>query len=367
MNPSKDTSQSVLIVDDEPKNIQLLGNLLTEQSYEVEAAMSGEEALDWLNERRFDLILLDIMMPGMDGYEACRKIKENPLTEAIPIIFLTAKTETEEIVHGFDVGAADYVTKPFRTAELLSRVKTHLTIQRQQKELRELNASKDRFFSIISHDLKNPFMSLFDMVTLLKYPAIAGNPSELESMLTLIQEIGSRTYRLLTNLLEWAKLQQNLIRFQPKPFDIAQTVKVTAELFEEMASRKNIRINIDIPDDNIEISGDENMIATVFRNLINNAVKFTNSGGQIDISYRVLADNKLEFAVSDTGIGISNKNIGKLFRIDERFQNEGTSGEIGTGLGLILCKEFIDRHNGKISVESQKDIGTTFRIVFNNV
>jgi signal transduction histidine kinase len=365
MNQSSHQPQSILIVDDEPKNIQLLGNLLTEQSYEVEAAMSGEEALDWLNERRFDLILLDIMMPGINGYEACRKIKENPLTEAIPIIFLTAKTETEEIVHGFDVGAVDYVTKPFRTSELLSRVKTHLTIQRQRKELEELNISKDRFFSIIAHDLKNPFISLFDMIALLKHPSILGNPAELQNLLTLFQEIGDRTYSLLINLLEWAQLQRNVIKFKPQTFDIAKTVWVTAELFEEMAHKKNIKLRVDIPHDNIEISGDENMIATVFRNLISNAVKFTDSGGQIDISYRVLADNKLEFAVSDTGIGIRNQDIEKLFRIDKRLKVQGTAGELGTGLGLILCKEFIDRHDGEIFVESQEDKGSIFKIVFN--
>lgn len=365
MSQNKHKPQSILIVDDESKNIQLLGNLLSEQSYEVEAAMSGEEALDWVNERRFDLILLDIMMPGIDGYEVCRKIKKNPDTKSIPIIFLTAKIETDEIIRGFEVGAVDYVTKPFRTAELLSRVRTHLTIQRQQKELEKLNASKDRFFSIIAHDLKSPFVSLFDMITLLRDPAVSSDPSELQNMLALIQEIGERTYGLLINLLEWAKLQQNLVEFQPKVFDIAKTIRITADLFEEMADKKGIKIEVDIPHDNIEISGDENMIAAVFRNLINNAIKFTHSGGLITISYRLLTDNKLEFSVRDTGVGILNKNIEKLFRIDKQLICKGTAGEVGTGLGLILCKEFMDKHHGNISVESQEGRGTTFRVAFN--
>ena len=155
MNQDKKKPQSILIVDDESKNVQLLANLLTGESYEIEAAMSGEEALDWLNERPFDLILMDVMMPGMNGYEVCRKIKENSNLSSIPIIFLTARTETEDIVRGFEAGAVDYVTKPFRTTELLSRVKTHMKIQWQHKELEELNATKDKFFSQIKHFFSN--------------------------------------------------------------------------------------------------------------------------------------------------------------------------------------------------------------------
>ncbi|MCB1144674.1 MAG: hybrid sensor histidine kinase/response regulator [Leptospiraceae bacterium] len=366
MNQDKKKPQSILIVDDESKNVQLLANLLTGESYEIEAAMSGEEALDWLNERPFDLILMDVMMPGMNGYEVCRKIKENSNLSSIPIIFLTARTETEDIVRGFEAGAVDYVTKPFRTTELLSRVKTHMKIQWQHKELEELNATKDKFFSIIAHDLKSPFITLFNMIELMKDMPLLENP-EFQELLNSIREEGNRTFQLLTNLLEWAKTQRNLIEFQPGPLPISETIRSTVNVLQDMADPKNIRIQLNLPEPEFLINGDGNMVSTIFRNLINNAIKFTRPGGLIKVSYRILEDKKVEFLIQDSGIGISEKNIDKLFRIDKKVLVNGTNGEKGTGLGLNLCKEFMNMHNGSISVSSREGEGSTFSIVFNTV
>jgi len=166
---SKDSTRKfkVLIVDDVPKNIQLAGSILQKEGYHISFANNGETALNLTKTNDFDLILLDIMMPEMDGFEVCGQLKQKPETRDIPIIFLTAKTGTESTIKGFEIGAVDYVTKPFNEKELLARVRTHLELRDAQKNLREANATKDKFFSIIAHDLKNPFNALLGLSKLL--------------------------------------------------------------------------------------------------------------------------------------------------------------------------------------------------------
>ena len=173
--------KSILVVDDIVKNIQVIANVLYDQGFHVEFATNGEEALEWLKSQNFDLILLDVMMPGMDGFEVCEKIKEMPCCNETPIIFLTAKTDVDSIAKGFEAGAVDYITKPFNIKELLVRVNTHIKIQEQRKEMEELNHTKDKFFSIIAHDLKNPFNTIlgfsqflmqYDNVSQEKYKAV---------------------------------------------------------------------------------------------------------------------------------------------------------------------------------------------------
>ncbi|NJK86273.1 MAG: response regulator [Bacteroidales bacterium] len=149
-----------MIVDDIPRNIQILGNILREFNYEIEFATNGKDALDWLNTKNFHLVLLDIMMPGMDGYEVCRKIKEKDIHKNISVIFITAKTETDSMLKGFEVGAVDYITKPFNKNELIARIQTHLTLIEQKYQLEQSNAFKNKLFSVIGHDLRDPIGSL---------------------------------------------------------------------------------------------------------------------------------------------------------------------------------------------------------------
>lgn len=360
MITDKDKTESILIVDDETKNIQLLGSLLSEKSYEIEIAMNGSEALNWLEERSFDLILLDIMMPGMDGYEVCRRIKSNPNSKNIPVIFLTAKTETDDIIKAFETGAADYVQKPFKTLELLSRIRNHLTIGHQRKELEKLNASKDKFFSIISHDLRSPFNTLFGMIELFNDDLLE-SPEDLKEMMNDLKSVGDHIFKLLNSLLEWAQLQRHTDIMETQKINLSDILKNTAELFRETARKKGISFEMNLQTEgSYEILGDENMLSTVFRNIINNAVKFTRSGGKISISCQSVSSDFFEIRISDTGVGISDTDIAKLFHIEHKMKSTGTAGEIGTGLGLIICKEFIDRHQGFIYAESKLGEGTAF-------
>ena len=160
-------SSSILIVDDMPKNIQLVAKFLTDEGYNLFFAQSGVAALKQVNTRPFDLILLDVMMPGMDGFEVCEKIKEIPSAHNIPVIFLTAKTDDEAIARGFSLGGVDYITKPFNPVELVARVRTHLKLRQREKQLRDLNSTKDTLLSVISHDLKTPFFNIMGLGELL--------------------------------------------------------------------------------------------------------------------------------------------------------------------------------------------------------
>lgn len=369
---------AILLVDDEPKNIQLLGNLLQEQGYAVEFATSGAEALQWVQTRAFDLILLDVMMPGMDGYEVCKRLKQMSQTRDIPVIFLTAKTETDSVVQGFKLGAVDYVTKPFHKEELLARITTHLALLDQQRlldkyatlleeknlelsrknaQLEELNASKDKFFSIIAHDLKNPMSSFLAFANLLENIE-QSNLQEVPTLAHQFRTSAENLFALLENLLTWSRLQRGMLdRFpQSAPFDLLLTRSISP--LEPTLEQKQITLTHAVPT-GLSVYTDINMLVTVLRNLIANAIKFTPAGGRIEVQAEPAGD-MLRIAVADTGIGIPADKLDELFRIEAKMQRAGTAGEKGTGLGLILCKEFIEKNGGAIWVESQVGQGSTF-------
>jgi signal transduction histidine kinase len=351
----------ILIVDDVTRNIQLVASILKEVGYEIYYALDGPMALEQLKRETFDLILLDIMMPGMDGFEVCKKIKENPEYRDIPIIFLTAKADIESIKHGFKIGGVDYITKPFNREELLARVKTHLNIQQSRKELQSLNATRDRFFSIIAHDLKSPFNQLLGLSELIESLAAKSDDEEIRKMALLINESAKRGKDLLENLLDWSRNQTGSIGFNPTEIPLASLIGDMVEMTHYYAKQKSIEIKMDIPPD-LVVTADENMLKTVIRNLLTNAIKFTGSKGTIQIGAAQEQD-QVHIAVQDNGVGIKQEILPKLFRVDQNPTTKGTSEEKGTGLGLILCKEFVDIHGGKIWAESSPGEGSVFHVV----
>lgn len=344
------------MVDDNLQNLQVLGNTLRDHGFIPIAAVNGIEALEFVKRKIPDLILLDIMMPGMDGFEVCKKLKEDPFTQEIPIIFLTALSETESVVKGFELGAVDYITKPFNKKELITRVNTHLELKWAREELKQANATKDKFFSIIAHDLKTPFTALITISELLVQEKISNE--EKEEFFRYIQEASKRGFDLLKNLLEWSRSQTKNIDFNPKELNLSFIIEDNIKLLQLSAKAKNIDLSSEIRKDLI-LNADENMLNTIIRNLISNAIKFTYDGGKVTIVAQKQED-QIEIRVIDSGIGIEPENIQKLFKIDKRFIKFGTKKEKGTGLGLVICKEFIDFHKGSISVESKIGKGSQF-------
>jgi two-component system sensor histidine kinase/response regulator len=360
-----DGKNLILVVDDNPENLKVLGQIVRKKGHNLTFAQDGEGALLSIKSKKPDLILLDIMMPNMDGYEVCKRLKENVDTKDIPIIFLTARAEQEDIIKGLELGAMDYVTKPFNARELLVRVGTHLdlknardTIAHQKKDLEIANAAKDKFFSIIAHDLGNLFNGLLSFSDILTNKTIALSEREKEEFLGIIQESSQQGFALLRNLLEWSRVQTGRIHFQPEYQNLKGVVDANIVLLRGNIKAKNINMLSDISP-SLEVFADSNMFNTVIRNILSNAVKFTPEEGKITVSAR--KNGKFaKISVTDTGIGIADSELPKLFKIDVNYTTLGTNKEKGTGLGLILCKEFVEKNGGEIWVESEEGKGSTF-------
>ncbi len=385
---------SILIVDDVEHNIFTLRTLI-EANFDANMveATSGEQVLRIINEQTIDLILMDVMMPGMDGFETARLIKNRPKTSNIPIIFISAYDPTQKLLEkGIAAGGFDYLTKPIDDNQLVYRLKmymrfirheflmnlhlrelnqklieeieerktTEITLQISQKELKSANAAKDKFFSIIAHDLKNPFNAIIGLASILIEDYDSFSREEQKDFLQNIKSSAENTYRLLQNLLDWSQTQTGKIVFEPTTFILDPLTDEIYDLVKPSADNKNIRLEKDIPAF-LQIFADKNMINTVIRNLLLNAVKFTRKGGTVRINAQKAGDH-VEISVVDNGVGIRPEKLEKLFSIDANIASHGTAGEEGTGLGLILCKEFIEKNEGKIRVESEECIGSTFTI-----
>ncbi|MCX6278943.1 MAG: hybrid sensor histidine kinase/response regulator [Bacteroidetes bacterium] len=356
---------NILIVDDIPDNLQILGGILDANGYRVREVPTGMLALQVAEKEKPDLILLDIMMPDMNGFEVCRLFKKNKNLNDVPIIFISALNDTNDIVTALKAGGVDYITKPFRHEEVRARVATHINLYRQRKELQlqsielqKLNAEKDKFFTIIAHDLKSPFNSIVGFSNLLVEQVREKDYEGIEKYAGIILKSSDRALELLKNLMEWARSQTGRIEFNPEYFEMVVVINEIILSFDDIAGQKSIIINKALPP-NAPVFADKAMISVVLRNLISNAIKFTMTGGTITISAQE-KQGELTVTVSDTGVGISNDRIEKLFRIDESYSTAGTNNERGTGMGLILCKEFIETHGGKIWVESEKGKGSVF-------
>ena len=350
---------NILIVDDVPANLTVLNDILEGNGYKVRPVPNGHLALQVAEKEKPDLILLDIMMPDMDGFEVCRRFKDNPLLSDIPVIFISALNDTTDIVKAFRSGGVDYISKPFRAEEVSARVSTHLKLYKQNQQLYELNASKDKFFSIIAHDLRSPFNGILGLTQIMAEELPSLTMEEIQEIAVDLKSSATNLFRLLENLLQWARMQQGLTTLYLEVLPLFTTASDSVEMILDSAKVKEISITYDI-DKDLKIFADKNSFQTIMRNLVSNAIKFTNKGGNISISAIPNAEGLIQISIKDTGIGISPEMVGDLFRIDVKTGRRGTDGESSTGLGLLLCKEFVEKHGGKIWVESEEGKGSNF-------
>jgi two-component system, sensor histidine kinase and response regulator len=349
---------NILIVDDIPDNLRVLGGILKAEGYKIRPVLNGELALQVAEKEKPDLILLDIMMPGLDGYEFCRQFKRNPELKDIPVIFISALNDTKDIVNAFALGGVDYITKPFQAEEVTARIATHLKICRQSQELKELNATKDKFFSIIAHDLRNPIGNMLMISEMISEKGKLDDDT-VYSLIEMQKELSKDTLQLLENLLNWARANTNKIEYNPDYLSVSSIVNECIESSKVQLINKNISATVDYSIQD-KAFADENMFRVIVRNLLSNAIKFTPSGGTINISTSLGKNNSVIIAVKDNGIGMTKEIIENLFRIDVNVSRPGTDGESSNGLGLLLCKEFVEKNGGKIWAESEEGKGSVF-------
>jgi len=364
INQFEEKKSSVLIVDDVAKNIQLVANILTKAGYGVNFSLDGSMAVEHALKGNFDLILLDIMMPGMDGFEVCRRLKENPKTSDVPIIFLTARTDDESIAKGFEMGGVDYITKPFNPRELLARVKTHIRLRQREIELKNMNHTKDIFLSIIGHDLKTPIANIVSIGDILIQGDIEVGWTEKKELLNDITESGRQGIWLLENLLSWTRVQTGKITNNPEILNVREIVEKNINFIEAYALRKNISIEMNCSE-KIVLNVDVNILNTILRNLLSNAVKFTGIGGAINVNSTLPESKEIKLTITDNGVGIEKERLEKLFNYIGQSSTPGTQNERGSGLGLILVRDLSDIIGAHIEVESHTGQGTTFTLYFN--
>ncbi len=349
----------ILIVDDVPQNITIAQAILKKDGYYIKTAGDGETALRIVSEENIDLVLLDIMMPEMDGFTVAEKLQNSSTTRDIPIIFLTARNDTESITRAFRTGAVDYITKPFRGEELRMRVKTHLRLRHTQRALQEANASKDRFFSIIAHDLRSPFTALVGMSQYLAKGIDTLDAKTAKEFLEGMHRSSKNAFNLLENLLEWSRMQTGRLPMSPKKVNLYEILEDNLSLLWVNVENKDITVENKLGREETAWA-DENAVNTVFRNLLSNAVKFTPKEGVISI-YSRRTEEGVVVTVEDSGVGMDQETLNSLFRIGVRSNStRGTEKEKGTGLGLILCRDFVERNGGTLSVESEPGRGSKF-------
>jgi two-component system sensor histidine kinase/response regulator len=368
MNMEGNPKGVILVIDDSPINLKLLFTTLSKAGFQVVSAQDGESGIEQAIQIKPDIILLDVLMYGIDGFETCQRLKTHEVTRDIPVIFMTVLSEQVDKLKGFNVGGVDYITKPLYHEEVLARVTTHLTIRRQQQQLQEqaeqlkvLNASKDKFFSILSQDLQSPFEELLHFTEFIVDHIGGCSREEIKEIVGTLRNSVKNLHELLKNLFAWSSIQRGALECHPQCFDIREIIGRNLTLFKSTAEQKQIILK-SLVQDETPVYADAGMIYIVIRNLISNALKFTKAGGKV----KILVAEKEEFveiSVSDTGIGIDAEELSKLFRIEVKYQQVGTAGEEGTGLGLILCKELVEKNGGRLSLESEVGKGTTVRFM----
>jgi len=357
----------ILAVDDVPSNLLVLQAILPKDEFTFLGVSGADDAFRLLEEREFDLILLDVLLPGLDGYSIARRLKSNPKTASLPLIFLTALTDENEVIKGFESGGVDFVSKPFRKTELLLRLRTHLALkdknealERAAHDLRLANQARDRFFSILAHDLKNPFAGIQSLVHEILQQFDHIEKDDLHEALKTMGQTSQNVSRLLETLLDWGRSQTGNLQLDPQLQPVQVLVDEALEPLEDSFHRKGIAVVHSF--EPLWVWADRYTVVAILRNLLSNAVKFTRPGGSVTLTARRNPDS-VEISVCDTGVGMPPSRLEKLFRLDNKISTPGTAREPGTGLGLLLCSEFTQRNGGTLRVESRPEVGTTFFLV----
>lgn len=360
----------ILIVDDHTENLKVLGNILKENHYVLAFATNGTKALNSVKQRLPDLILLDIMMPDMNGFEVCQQLKQDATTKNVPVIFLSAKTDKEDVIHGLELGAVDYVTKPFNHKELLIRVNTHLELKMVKEELYQTieqlkqssqaaemaNRAKSTFLANMSHELRTPLNGILGYTQIFQRDSRLN--AEQQDGIGVIHRCGEYLLTLINDILELSKIEAGYLELYPNDFALTTLLQSTTDLFQMRAQQKGIifhyQQNSPIPQ---SVHADEKRLRQILINLLGNAIKFTQQGR---VTFQVTyLEGQIRFQVTDTGIGIASEELDNIFKPFQQagdFENKAQ----GTGLGLAITKQLVELMGGELQVNSTLGQGSTF-------
>ena len=356
----------LLVVDDVQTNVLLLKALLSKEGYGILVANNGQEALEVIRNENPDLILLDVMMPGMDGFEVAERLKSEEYRCEIPIIFLTALDDTQSIVNGFKLGAGDFISKPFRKEELMVIIKHQLSlvaarriIEEKNEELRKTIAGRDKMYSVIAHDLRSPMASMKMLLNTIMMSVEKDKiDPDIFDMLEMSNKTSEEVFSLLDNLLKWTKSQLGKLTVIPQKLDISGLADGVVEVTNSVAEVKHIKL-IRTDHESFFVYVDIEMIKSILRNLISNAVKFSNPDSEIKVGIKA-EDGKVIVSVTDSGKGIKKEDQHKLLKDSTHFTTYGTNSEEGSGLGLLLCRDFARKNGGELWFESEENLGSVF-------
>ncbi len=356
MSSQSSKSDKILVVDDSPDNVFLIRTILEEEGYTVSTAENGAYALEKIVQSPCDLVLLDLMMPGIDGYEVTKRVRENTELPFIPILLITAH-DSPNVAHGLDLGADDFIRKPVTVDELLARVRSLLRLKHTIDERDEIAHQRQDFVSRLTHDLRTPLVAADRILLLFQQGALGDLSAQMQEVIGIMARSNSNLLQMVNTLLEVYRFEAGRKTLAFQPVNLHQLLEEIAKELTPLADEKQLSVNLDFGEETISIMGDRLELHRLFTNLIGNAIKFTDIGSvTIRLKSAIATDDSITIEVADTGQGIPFEEQAILF---ERFR-PGSHKRSGSGLGLYLSHRIVEAHQGSIQVNSEVGKGSVF-------
>ncbi len=355
MSSQSSQSEKILVVDDSPDNVFLIRTILEEEGYTVSTAENGAYALEKIAQSPCDLVLLDLMMPGMDGYEVTKRVRENTELPFIPILLITAH-DSPNVAHGLDLGADDFIRKPVTVDELLARVRSLLRLKHTIDERDEIAHQRQDFVSRLTHDLRTPLVAADRILLLFQQGALGDLSAQMQEVIGIMARSNSNLLQMVNTLLEVYRFEAGRKTLAFQPVNLRSLLEEIAKELTPLADEKQLSVNLDFGEEPISIIGDRLELHRLFTNLIGNAIKFTDIGSVTIRLKSAAVDDSITIEVADTGQGIPLEEQAILF---ERFR-QGSHKRSGSGLGLYLSHRIVEAHQGSIQVNSEVGKGSVF-------
>lgn len=355
----------ILTVDDNHLNLMVMKSMFSFQDYEVHFATCGEAALNMARKYSPDLILLDVVMPDISGFEVCRILKQDESVKDTSVIFISAASEIDFIIQAFEAGGVDFISKPFRKEEILHRIKKHIGQKLTTFELLEttttlqkIRKAQNRLLSVFGNELRSPVINV-KMIFEFMSKGIIDSTKDLPYKKTILDLLSNldNSFAVLENLNDWAITESGKLKNEPENINLNEAVVSLVNLYQIGIHSRNIRVNIMIGADHV-VFADQTMLKTIIRNLFSNAYKYTPVGGTISFDSWI-EPGFVKIGISDTGLGMSPDMLEKILDPKVFYSSMGLNNEIGNGLGLKLCKDFVEKSRGRIWIESTPNKGTT--------